>query len=495
MKLKKMNHVIMVLLLFTLILGQSSLAFAAKPGGGTTTYIPPTITQGDVFSLTVEEGKTINFTLNATGTNYTSFAWSNTTTTNASITKSNTTLANGNSQVTFTYLNNKPVTSDTFTVRVTDVKKKNTFDTIRINVTITKPLDLQVPVIVVAPTISGTFYPDELLTANPGTWTDASLPLTYIYQWMVDNAPVSNVATYTPGIDTIGKSVTLSVQAVDNAGNVSARVTSPEYVITERPIITTFDYVVLGDSIPNGVCHEYELKGNILSYTDMLDNYFRLNNANATYTDLSVSGFNSIDIIYQLENLEIQEIIKNAEVITLCIGSNDLMDAANDGLFGTINFYSINWTEANSGRANFEMYWPQIIQKISELNPNVSLMVTTIYNPYNTNDSRPYNNVGLEDQSLNIHEQVDLYLWNELESKKGMNNIIFDYAITGPLDYQVIDVNRYFENNFGTTMDAVTGFYGLNPIMGFIELKDPHPDKTGQQLIYELHLDSLNQVQ
>ena len=289
----------MVLLLFTLILGQSSLAFAAgKPGGGTTTYVPPTITQGDVLNLAVEEGKTVNFTLNATGTNYTSFTWSNTTTTNGFITKTapSNIKQTKQSQIVFTYQNTTSVVADTFDVYVTDVKNMNKSDKITINVAITKPRDLQKPVNETVPSIYGSFYFGELITSNPGSWFDVSLPLTYNYQWKVDNVIVSTEDQFAPGTELIGKSITLSVQAVDYVGNTSEWISSQSRIITKKPVV---NYLALGDSIPAGVSYENSRTPNIItSYTDQIATDLQNRYDVVNYYDMAVSGLN----VYKNEN-------------------------------------------------------------------------------------------------------------------------------------------------------------------------------------------------
>lgn len=515
MKLKKTNRIIMVLLLFTLILGQSSLAFAAKPGGGTTTYYPPNITQGDVLNLTVEDGKSLNITLSATGTNFTTFTWSNTTTTNASITKSNTTLANGNSQVTFIYLNNKPVTSDTFTVRVTDVKKKNTFDTIRINVTITKPLDFQAPENVGRPTISGTFYPDELLTANPGTWTDASLPLTYNYQWLINGNVISTSADFTPTIDMIGNSVTLSVQAVDNAGNVSAWATTSAYVIIDKPVQTVITYLALGDSIPAGVSYENSTKPNIItSYTDQIANDLQNRYDVVNYYDMAVSGLN----VYKNENTapydslysqvfydnSIRDYIFNADLITICIGANDIMDAASrDPLTDAINFYDINWAIADQGLDNFYNYWDDIINEIYKIKTSVDpkatvdLVVMNMYNPYRSTDSNMYTMVNkylysTEDLNPDANDGIDYGLNYIIENPQIVyadQLLEYDLPIGFEKPYKVVNVYTAFEEDQSSKSNWISFYDNYGYLWGFfkVPVQDPHPTVAGQAVLFDLH--------
>lgn len=46
-----------------------------------------------------------------------------------------------------------------------------------------------------------------------------------------------------------------------------------------------------------------------------------------------------------------------ADVITLCVGANDIMDAAGRGFSG-LQKYDIDWAVADAGRNNFERDWP-----------------------------------------------------------------------------------------------------------------------------------------
>ena len=247
----------------------------------------------------------------------------------------------------------------------------------------------------------------------------------------------------------------------------------------------SFVYVALGDSIPSGVSYEGSLTAkNIESYSDKLAIQYANANANNPfeYFDYAVSGYNAIDVFNQVNNPAYQNAISQADVITLCVGANDIMDAAKRNWTGSINFYSISWAKADAGRIAFEYYWPRIIQKIQTLNSDVDLMVATIYNPYNQNDSKTYNKVAGQDTSLLIHGQVDLYLWNDTPSKLGLNTIISNYKLYNPLtiNYIVVDVHKYFDSFYGNSKGSVTGFYGN-------WVQDPHPDPNGQTVIYNLH--------
>ena len=248
----------------------------------------------------------------------------------------------------------------------------------------------------------------------------------------------------------------------------------------------TFNYVVLGDSIPNGVTHEYLFEPDIDSYSDKLNAYFRSEYSsvsNYSFSDLSVSGLDSSGLLLQLNS--VKSYIENADVITVCIGANDIMNAAkNDN--NVYDFYNnIDWTKADAGLSMFASNYRSIIETIKTWNnKNVKILVMTVYNPYNIGDMGP-NGTGID-----YHAKVESYL---SDSEIGLNTIIKDLDVFygTNLDYNVVDVHDYFEKYYGYSKGDVTGFYGI--LGGYI--KDPHPDKEGQAVIFDLHYKVYNNIE
>lgn len=492
MNKRKLNKWFVAMIILTMIISQMGLSFAAKPVSPPQTESALDITsQNMAFELT--ETESVNFSVNATYktdmvVNWSPIVSSDGLLTNQQVVKSQkvvrkTTTYYEEAKYLFVPEDIESVTTYTYTLSATSTT--NAKDTDQITVTFTvSPTEVE-------PTNRAPVANDDVYTVNLGSTLvmepliNDSDPdgdvLTLLNVSGVENISFdSSTITFTPQSSQLGE-ILLNYVVTDgefsDEGSIKINVT--QIVVPE-----TFVYVALGDSIPSGVSYEDSLFQKIIdSYSDKLAKYYSDRNANFYYHDFAVSGFNAIDVYNQLDASSVQIAIQDANVITLCVGANDIMDAAKRKWTGAIDFYNINWATADTGRKAFEYYWPRIVLKIQELNPDVKLMVTTIYNPYNKNDAKTYNKVSGQDTSLLIHDQVDLYLWNDAPLKQGLNTIITNFGQTNALtlNYTVVDVHNHFETNYENTKGDVTAFYGN-------WVQDPHPDPNGQMVIFNLHL-------
>ncbi len=241
--------------------------------------------------------------------------------------------------------------------------------------------------------------------------------------------------------------------------------------------------MALGDSIPSGTYYRslWDYLGggtDTYSYVEQFADYLNVESGN--FIDASISGNNTVDVFNQIDQMSAT--ISEADVITLCVGANDIMDAASRGWSG-LNKYDIDWNVADQGRANFELYWPQVIDGIEELNPDVTLIVMTIYNPYRITDD--------------YYDLVDPYFSGD-QGDFGLNHIIeftMDLDNSGSLwakdliadnfNYNVVDIYDAFNSN--PDKDSLTGFYD--------SFCDPHPNQSGQNFIFEEHVDVFGAIQ
>jgi len=232
-------------------------------------------------------------------------------------------------------------------------------------------------------------------------------------------------------------------------------------------------YLALGDSIPDGYYNTSlwnYLAGGTNSYSYIEQFRDALGILSTNYYDQSVSGYNAIDVRNQLNNTGIRTMVAQADVITLCVGGNDIMDAAPRTLSG-LDKYNVDWATADLGRDAFEANWIGIIDGIESLNPDVTLIVMTVFNPYRTSEA--------------VYATADAYFESTVTGDYGLNYIIrnteslYDAQLADDFDYRVADVYSAF--NASTNKDGLTGFYN--------SFCDPHPNQSGQNLIFAEHMD------
>lgn len=129
------------------------------------------------------------------------------------------------------------------------------------------------------------------------------------------------------------------------------------------------NYVALGDSLAAGQTPYHQLDK---SYADYLVKRFEQSQYSVSYNNFGVSRYTSENLKNDiLNNKEIQDKIKNANLITIDIGANDLLAKlktdpthVKDSLLAVANNLQI------------------ILQTIDSLNPNVKVLVMGYYNPF-----------------------------------------------------------------------------------------------------------------
>ncbi|MGE5653688.1 MAG: GDSL-type esterase/lipase family protein [Bacillota bacterium] len=236
-----------------------------------------------------------------------------------------------------------------------------------------------------------------------------------------------------------------------------------------KPAPTTpsvISYVALGDSIATGTVTNWS---NITSYVEYFYQYLKSyygRKTTVTKSNFAHDGHKSSDLLALLtaEASELVDAVKTADVITISIGGNNLMQAA-----AIPGFTDIDWPLADQGVADFATDWPQIIARIKSLNTkSAKIIVATLYNPYNIEPP-----VGYEaDEGL--HDQTDLRM-------SVINGVITNNTSLG---YGLADAQTAFHQYAQSTMGQVTYFY---PSLLMYLLRNPHPTAAGQQILTDLH--------
>ena len=178
--------------------------------------------------------------------------------------------------------------------------------------------------------------------------------------------------------------------------------------VFENPGSKLFGYVSLGDSIAAGHTindewttnygegSQYGKNGNTStaivpeSYTDLIKDELavKYNNRSAVVS-FARSGDTVADLIEKLNHERVQSSIKMAELVTICIGANDVLQPALMNLEQYIYTGDLSTIEAivetNLARLNTDSdpnSYMSLLNRLNEINPNARYLFTTIYNPY-----------------------------------------------------------------------------------------------------------------
>ncbi len=117
------------------------------------------------------------------------------------------------------------------------------------------------------------------------------------------------------------------------------------------------------------------------------DNYLSLfaKNIGASLKNNAVSGYDSSDLLNQLAGGQFNTDIRNADLIILSIGGNDILHN-NEEIISTIKEAYLHGGEyfpesINAIYTKFEANLRDIFTRINGINPNAAIIIQTLYNP------------------------------------------------------------------------------------------------------------------
>lgn len=300
----------------------------------------------------------------------------------------------------------------------------------------------------------------------------------------------------------------------------------------------TICYVSLGDSIavgynlPNYVKDVSDANGETagqfvqdsyaFKFKTMLENKFGANNVKST--TYATSGDAGADLLEKLENETIQSTLKNADIVTICIGANDILGPAlnnidgyilKDTASGSVSVVQME-NELSAGLQKFcgddntQGVFDKILNKLYEINADAEYIFTNVYNPYKvfalpTSLSSFVSYTNFSEEKINkMGEITNVYLAGGKNSQAqtilGLNQILqsklqdFDKDNFVLVDtYSSFDAHtltttpKYNELVYATlTKDATIDLTELmNGGADVIMAKaDPHPTEKGHDLLY-----------
>ncbi|WAH36011.1 GDSL-type esterase/lipase family protein [Alicyclobacillus dauci] len=174
--------------------------------------------------------------------------------------------------------------------------------------------------------------------------------------------------------------------------SVVTAVTAPSVALagtTDTPTASKGQLVALGDSITYG----YNL-GDNKAPSQQAFPYLIAEQQHLTTDDLGVPGWTSTDLLNALTNSStMQTAVKNASVITIDIGSNDLLQTALT--YGALHALDGSGTSdladsLSSAVTKMGENVGQIVKRVKTLNPKAAVVLYNIYDPISSTDKTLY---------------------------------------------------------------------------------------------------------
>lgn len=130
--------------------------------------------------------------------------------------------------------------------------------------------------------------------------------------------------------------------------------------------------VAIGDSLTEGVGDETENGG----YVGILSHTFEDHNLNVKVENFGKKGNRSDQLLKRMENKEIASAIKEADMVLITIGANDIMNVLKS------NFMNVTMEPFQVERLKYMERLRAIFDKINNLNPDAQIYLIGFYNPF-----------------------------------------------------------------------------------------------------------------
>ncbi|MCT2538221.1 SGNH/GDSL hydrolase family protein [Aquibacillus koreensis] len=135
---------------------------------------------------------------------------------------------------------------------------------------------------------------------------------------------------------------------------------------------TELDIVAIGDSLTEGVGDTTDNGG----YVGILNDKLHVYNSKTTLTNYGKRGNRSDQLLKRLEDEEISQSMKEADIVLITIGANDIMKVLQD------NFMNLREEPFREARKDYVIRLRTIFDTILEQNPDAHIFLIGFYNPF-----------------------------------------------------------------------------------------------------------------
>jgi lysophospholipase L1-like esterase len=130
--------------------------------------------------------------------------------------------------------------------------------------------------------------------------------------------------------------------------------------------------VSIGDSLTQGVGDETKSGG----YVGILNHTFEDQNLNITIENYGKRGNRSDQLLKRLDKKEIATSIKEADIVLITIGANDIMNVVKN------NWANLHIEPFQTERVEYIKRLTSVFDKINEINPDTKIYLIGFYNPF-----------------------------------------------------------------------------------------------------------------
>lgn len=130
--------------------------------------------------------------------------------------------------------------------------------------------------------------------------------------------------------------------------------------------------VSIGDSLTQGVGDETKSGG----YVGILNHTFEDQNINITIDNFGKRGNRSDQLLKRLDKKEIATSIKEADIVLITIGANDIMNVVKN------NWANLHIEPFQTERVEYIKRLTSVFNKINEINPDTEIYLIGFYNPF-----------------------------------------------------------------------------------------------------------------
>lgn len=141
-------------------------------------------------------------------------------------------------------------------------------------------------------------------------------------------------------------------------------------------IPSNLSIVSIGDSLTKGVGDSKNQGGYIPYLQYSLEGEKGINNVN--FLNFGVKGQNTADLLKSLKSKELEKAIKGSEMVIITIGGNDIMQVVKK------HISHLEKKDFIPAKKHYEENLTQILSAIRNFQPNVSIVLIGLYNPFIT---------------------------------------------------------------------------------------------------------------